>query len=128
MKRPFQFTGRVRSFKYAAQGLWLTLKTQHNAWIHAAATILVITLGFVLGISRIEWCLIVFACMAVWTAETLNTALECLADAITKEFDPLIGQAKDVAAGAVLLTAIAAVIVGVLVFGPYLHVLLFTSE
>jgi diacylglycerol kinase len=67
---------------------------------------------------------LVLACAAVWTAEALNTAFEYLADATTKEFDPLIGRAKDVAAGAVLITAIAAVIVGALVFTPYIVVLI----
>jgi diacylglycerol kinase len=70
-----------------------------------------------------EWCMIVLACAAVWTAEAMNTAFEYLADATTKEFHPVIGHAKDVAAGAVLITAIAAVVIGVLVFGPYIVVL-----
>ena len=122
MKRPFEFTGRLRSFKYAGQGVWLTFSSQHNAWIHAVATVLVMVAGFFLGISRTDWCVIVLACAAVWTAEALNTAFEYLADATTKEFHPIIGKAKDVAAGAVLFTAIAAVIVGVLVFEPYIRV------
>jgi diacylglycerol kinase (ATP) len=122
MKNPFEFTGRIRSFRYAGRGVWLTLKSQHNAWIHAAATIIVLIAGYLLGISRQEWCLIILACAAVWTAEALNTAIEHLADATTNGFHPLIGQAKDVAAGAVLITATAAIVVGVLVFGPYLLV------
>jgi diacylglycerol kinase (ATP) len=105
----------------------LTLRSQHNAWIHAAATVAVVIAGYLLGISRTEWCLIVLACAAVWTAEALNTAFEFLADATTREFHPLVGQAKDVAAGAVLVTALAALIVGVLVFGPYLMVLVHTT-
>jgi diacylglycerol kinase (ATP) len=105
----------------------LTLRSQHNARIHAAATVAVVIAGYLLGISRIEWCLIVLACAAVWTAEALNTALEFLADATTTEFHPLVGQAKDVAAGAVLATALAALIVGGLVFGPYLVVLVPTT-
>ena len=122
MKNPFEFTGRIRSFRYAGRGVWLTLKSQHNAWIHAAATIIVLIAGYLLGISRQEWCLIILACAAVWTAEALNTAIEYLADATTNGFHPLIGQAKDVAAGAVLITATAAIVVGVLVFGPCLLV------
>jgi diacylglycerol kinase (ATP) len=122
MKKPFELTSRIRSFRYAGRGIWLTLKSQHNAWIHAAATIIVLIAGYLLGISRQEWCLIILACAAVWTAEALNTAIEYLADATTNGFHPLIGQAKDVAAGAVLITATAAIVVGVLVFGPYLLV------
>ena len=116
----FQFAGRLRSFRYAGRGIWLTLKSQHNAWIHAVATIIVLIASYVLGISRLEWCLIVLACAAVWAAEALNTSLEHLADATTKDFHPIIGKAKDVAAGAVLITAIAAVVVGVLVLGPHI--------
>jgi diacylglycerol kinase len=119
MTRPFQFSGRIRSFRYAAKGILITLRSQHNAWIHAVATVLVITLGFMVGISRNEWCFIILACAAVWTAEALNTAFEFLCDATTEEFHSVVAQAKDVAAGAVLLTALGAVAVGVVVFGPY---------
>jgi diacylglycerol kinase (ATP) len=124
MSAPFTVAARLRSFRYAANGVWLTLKTQHNAWVHAGATLAVICAGFVLGISRTDWCVLVLACAAVWTAEALNTAFEYLADATTKKFDPLIGRAKDVAAGAVLITAIAALIVGALVLTPYIVVLI----
>lgn len=127
MNKPFQVEARVRSFKYAGRGLWLTLKSQHNAWIHAVATIVVIIAGLWFGISRAEWCLVVLASAAVWTAEALNTAIELLADATCKEVNPLIGQAKDIAAGAVLITAIAAVITAVLVFRPYVLLVLQTS-
>src|SRR5947208_16833559 len=119
--RPFQFTGRLRSFKYAFQGIATTLRSQHNAWIHAAATVLVVIAGFVLHLPRLDWCLIILAIAAVWTAEALNTAFEFLADATTKEFHPVVGQAKDVAAGAVLITALAAAVVGLLVFVPHLQ-------
>ena len=119
MKRAFEFTSRIRSFKYAGLGLWTMLRSQRNAWIHAIATVGVCAAGLCFRISRIEWCLLVLAMMAVWAAEALNTAFEFLADATTPEFHPLVMQAKDVAAGAVLLSAIGAVIIGLLVFGPY---------
>jgi diacylglycerol kinase (ATP) len=124
MNKPFTLSGRILSFKYAGRGVWLTIKSQHNAWVHALATIVVIVAGFALSISRIEWCVIVLACAAVWTAEALNTALELLADAKTKEIHPVIGQAKDVAAGAVLITALGAVIVGVIIFAPHVSTLI----
>ena len=120
MAKPFKFVGRLRSFRYGARGIWLTFKSQHNAWIHALATVVVVGAGYVLGISRSEWCIIILTCAAVWTAEALNTALEFLADATTKEFSPLVGQAKDVAAGAVLITALSAVAVGAFVFAPHI--------
>ncbi len=115
---PFSFTGRVRSFTYALAGIGLMLRSQHNAWIHAAASAAVCAAGFALGISRLEWCWIVLALMAVWSAEALNTAFEFLADVASPEFHPLVKHAKDVAAGAVLLAAIGAAIIGLLVLGP----------
>ncbi len=120
MNKPFSLAQRARSFKFAANGVWLTLATQHNAWIHAVATLAVILAGWFLRIGRGDWCLILLACAAVWIAEALNTAIEFLADATTKEFNARIGKAKDVAAGAVLIAAIAAILVGGAVFGPYL--------
>lgn len=67
-----------------------------------------------------EWCWIILAIMAVWTAEALNTALEFLADVASPEFHPLVGYAKDVAAGGVLISAIGSALVGILVLGPHL--------
>lgn len=120
MNRPFSVMERIASIKCAGRGVLLMLRSQHNAWIHTVATVAVIMIGLALGITRLEWCLIVLACAAVWTAETLNTAFEYLADATNKEFHPVIGQAKDMAAGAVLITALGAVITGVLVLVPHL--------
>jgi diacylglycerol kinase (ATP) len=77
-------------------------------------------LGLVLRISVAEWCWIVLAVVAVWTAEALNTAFEFLTDVASPAFHPLAGKAKDVAAGAVLISAIGSVLIGLLVFGPHL--------
>jgi diacylglycerol kinase (ATP) len=120
MTHQFKISDRVRSFRFAGQGVWWTLRTQHNAWIHATATILALLAGLLLHIGRIEWCLVIFACAAVWGAEMVNTAIEHLGDVISKDFHPGIGRAKDAAAGAVLIAAGAAVVVGILVFGPHL--------
>lgn len=128
MNRPFEFAARMRSVRHALQGIGYVLRSQHNAWIHAAATMLVVAAGFFLGLTAIEWCCIVIASTSVWTAEALNTALELLADAAIEELHPLVGHAKDVAAGAVLVTAIGAVIVGVIIFWPHIHRLLFAAE
>jgi diacylglycerol kinase (ATP) len=116
--RSLSFSGRIRSVAFALRGLGVMLRSQHNAWIHAAATIAVAGAGLWLGISRAEWCWIVLAIVAVWTAEALNTALEFLTDVAAPEFHPIAGQAKDVAAGAVLIAALGAVVIGVLVLGP----------
>ena len=118
MNRPFAFSGRLRSFRCAGRGLVLMLASQHNAWIHAVATVVVVGAGLLWRIAPAEWCAIVLAVVAVWMAEGLNTALEFLADAASPAFHPLIGKAKDVAAGAVLLAAMGAVVIGLLVFGP----------
>lgn len=120
MYQTFNFSARLHSFRYALAGLRTLLLTQHNAWIHAAATVVVVAAGLALGLSRADWCWLVLAMTLVWMAEALNTALEFLADAVTQEFHPLILQAKDVAAAAVLIAAIGALVIGLLVFGPHL--------
>ncbi len=112
--------GRVRSFQCAIKGIAIMLATQHNAWIHAVATICVVATGFFFGFSKSEWCWIVLAIIAVWTAEALNTAFEFLADIASPDFHPLTGKAKDVAAGAVLISVIGSVIIGLFIIGPYL--------
>jgi diacylglycerol kinase (ATP) len=121
--RPFQFTGRIRSFEYAVVGLVRMIRCQHNAWIHTVATVVVIVLGVLFRLSRFEWCWIVLAIALVWTAEALNTAFEFLADAASPNFHPIVKDAKDVAAGAVLVTAIAAVIIGAIIFEPHVAAL-----
>ena len=97
------------------------IKSQHNAWVHAAATIAVGTAGFLLDVSPGEWCWLIVAVVSVWTAEALNTALELLCDVASPEFHPLVEKAKDVAAGAVLIAAVGALAVGALVLGPHLQ-------
>jgi len=119
MDRPFQFSGRIRSFKFAFIGIWILFKSQHNAWIHACATVGVVAAGISFGVSAAEWCWLILAMMAVWTAEALNTAFEFLADAASPEFHPLVKHAKDVAAGAVLISAIGAAAIGLLVLAPH---------
>ncbi len=116
----FSAKDRVRSFGYAGNGLRVLVSGQHNAWIHTTLTVVAIGLGFALRISGPEWCAIVIAIGLVWIAEGFNTALELLADAAVPERNEKIGQAKDVAAGAVLVAAIAAALVGAIVFLPRL--------
>jgi diacylglycerol kinase (ATP) len=116
----FSFSGRIRSGVYALQGITVLLKSQHNAWIHAVATLCVVGAGVLLGVSRLEWCLLVLAITLVWLAEALNTALEFLCDAVSPEFHPLVKKSKDIAAGAVLLSAVGAAAMGLIIFTPYL--------
>ena len=124
MHRPFRLRDRQRSFGYAWAGVLTVLRSQHNAWIHAVATVLVGAAGLLLSISASDWCRLVVAIALVWIAESFNTALEFLADAVSEEEHPLIQKAKDAAAGAVLIAAIAAVMIGVIVFAPYIGNLL----
>lgn len=114
------FTGRLRSVTDALRGIRIMLRSQHNAWIHAVATFIVVGIGLVSRLSAAEWCWIVLAIMSVWTAETLNTALEFLTDVASPTFHPVAEKAKDAAAGAVLLSAVGSAIVGTLVLGPHL--------
>jgi diacylglycerol kinase (ATP) len=95
------------------------ISSQHNAWIHAVASVLVVTAGLQFGLGRAEWCWIILAIVSVWTAEALNTAFEILTDVASPAFHPLAAKAKDVAAGAVLLTALGAAAIGFLVLGPH---------
>jgi diacylglycerol kinase (ATP) len=114
------FNGRIRSVRFAIRGIRTMVASQHNAWIHAAATVVVVTMGLLVGLSWAEWCWIVLAVVSVWTAEALNTAFEFLTDVASPNFHPIAGKAKDVAAGAVLIAASGAVVIGALVFWPKL--------
>ena len=113
-----EFYSRVKSFRYAFEGWWHVLSTQHNAWIHALVSVAVLGLGLWLGISRQEWAIIILAVTAVWTAEFMNTALEALVDLVAPDYHPLAKIAKDVAAAAVLIGALGAILIGLLIFGP----------
>ena len=99
------------------------LKGQHNAWVHLFATILVSITALFLHINTLEWCFLILSIMAVWVSEALNTAFEFLCDVASPEFHPLVKKSKDVAAGAVLLSAIGAAIIGCIVFIPYITAL-----
>ena len=111
---------RVASFGHAGRGVWSALRSEVHLRFHAAATVAVAGLGFYYRLGRLEWALVALAVAGVWTAELLNTAIEALTDLASPDFHPLAGKAKDVAAGAVLLAAAGAAVVGALVFGPHL--------
>ena len=121
MTASFRCRERLRSFRFAFAGIWTLLKSQHNAWIHALATLVVVVAGWYCHLAVTEWCLLTLAITMVWVAEGLNTAIEYLADMVSPQFHPLIEACKDVAAGAVLLAAIGSLVIGLLVFGPHLE-------
>lgn len=112
------------SFVWAFRGVGVLVRTQANARIHLAATLVVVAAGFICGISRGEWCAVVAAIGLVWTAEGLNTAIEAVVDLVSPEHHSLAGRAKDVAAGAVLCAALTAAVIGLLVFVPRLSMLI----
>ena len=104
-----------RSFSYAAKGIGWAVRTQRNMRIHLTALVLVVVFGFVEGLRPTHWCLELLCCMAVISLELMNSALESACDAITREKNPLIGRAKDAAAGAVLVAAFGSVVVALVI-------------
>jgi diacylglycerol kinase (ATP) len=114
----------VSSFRYAFAGLRYLLWTQRNAKIHTAIGLAVVGLGFALGIDRYEWLVLILTIAMVLAAEGVNTAVEAAVDLASPGYHPLAKIAKDVGAGTVLLTAIAAVIVGIVLFLPRLWAIL----
>ncbi len=122
---PFTVSGRVKSFRHALAGLVFVLRSQHNAWVHAAVTVLVLALAAVLGsattpFSVDDWCILILAMTIVWVSEAFNTGLEVLADALVTERHPTVKIAKDIAAGAVLVASLGSVVVGAILFLPRL--------
>lgn len=115
----FSIAARLKSFQYAFAGFVFMMRTQHNAWLHLVATILVIGAGFALRVSADDWRWLLAAIALVWVAETVNTAFEHLCDVVSPEFHPSVKRAKDIAAAAVLVCAIASTIIGALTFAPY---------
>ncbi|MFC1467119.1 diacylglycerol kinase family protein [Verrucomicrobiota bacterium] len=116
----FSVKARVRSIGFALEGVRTLMLTQYNAWVHCVAIVAVCGFGFWLEVSRMEWAVLVLAMMAVLSAEALNTAMEFLADAVIPEEHPEVKKAKDVAAGGVLIAAIASVIIAMLILMPHL--------
>lgn len=109
---------RKLSFRYAFSGWWFVIRTQRNAWIHTLFSVAVVLLSFWLGLSRLEWAIILFAITLVWMAEFLNTALEAVVDLASPQQHFLAQVGKDVGAAAVLIAAGSSVLIGLLILGP----------
>ena len=107
----FTFRKRLASFRYAFNGIRLLIQKEHNAWIHCFAAICVVIAGFFFGLSQTEWIAVVIVIGAVLSAEAINSSIE---------YNEIIKKTKDLAAGAVLIMAIAAAIVGSIIFFPKL--------
>lgn len=123
MKPPSFLRGLRLSFCYAGRGLWRTLRTQPNARIHLGAAIAALALGWGLGVPTGQMAVLVLAITLVFLAEVLNTVIEITLDLAHPAHHPAVGWAKDAAAGAVLLCALAAVVVGLFVLLPPLVLL-----
>jgi diacylglycerol kinase len=111
-------------FAYALRGLWYALRTQRNARVHLACALAVTLAGVLLRLSASEFAMLYIAIAGVFIAEMFNTVIELCVDLASPEYHPLAGRAKDVAAGAVLLSALLAVVIGALVLGPHVWALL----
>jgi diacylglycerol kinase (ATP) len=120
MNKKFSLRSRLQSFRFAFEGVISFFKAEHNAWLHLAATILALTLTLLLSCTQTEIVFIVLAMCLVWASEFFNSAIERLADLVTTETNPQIKFIKDVSAAAVLITAIAALITGSIIFIPKL--------
>lgn len=108
---------RFNAFRYAFSGWWYVIKTQRNAWIHAIASMGVISLSLWLKLPPRDWAVLILTIALVWTAEFLNTALEAVVDLSIPSQHPLARVGKDVGAAAVLIAALSSIVIGVLILG-----------
>ncbi|MGA2490818.1 MAG: diacylglycerol kinase family protein [Anaerolineales bacterium] len=116
------FVSRACSFRHAFQGWWYVLRTQRNAWIHTAISILVLLVAVWLRLSLRDWAVLFLTIALVWTAEFINTALEAVVDLASPHQHPLAKVGKDVGAAAVLLASLSAILVGLVILGPPLWI------
>lgn len=116
----FSFKKRLKSFSHAFRGLKILFRDTHNARIHLVAALVVIFFAAFFKLTIAEWLILIVMIALVIAAELFNSSIEYLCDAVTKDFHPMIKNAKDMAAGAVLIISIGAAIGGILIFVPYI--------
>ncbi|PFO03675.1 diacylglycerol kinase [Bacillus sp. AFS076308] len=109
----------LNSFSYAVAGILTAAQNERNMRFHLISSLIVLVLSFYFSISKLEWIFILFAIGGMFALELMNTAIERVVDLVTAEFHPLAKQAKDIAAGAVFIYSILTVIVGIIIFLPY---------
>lgn len=114
------FKERYNSFKFAFRGLNSAVRSEPHMRLHVLSALAVVVAGFIFGITRVEWCILVGCMGMVFMAEIFNTAIETLTNLVSPDIHPLAGKTKDLAAGAVLAASITAAIIGTIVFLPYL--------
>ncbi|AEA44362.1 diacylglycerol kinase family protein [Fluviicola taffensis] len=120
-KHTFSISARIKSFKYAFAGLKILFIEEHNARIHLVSALIAIILGVVLKISLNEWIVLVIVMGLVFICELINTSLEAMADFASPEKHPQIKKVKDLAAASVLIGALVALVVGIIIFCPKIH-------
>lgn len=106
------------SFRFAAQGIGTAMKREQNMKVHAGSAVVVVAAGMWTGLDPVEWMLVILLIGGMLALELVNSALERVVDLVTAERHPLAKQAKDMAAGAVLVFAVASAIIGLLIFLP----------
>ena len=109
----------LKSYRYALRGIYIAFRDENNMTFHLVAAIIVVLLNIGLNISKTEWLITLLLIGLAWMAEVFNTAIETLADRVTKEQDPLIAKAKDLASGAVIIICGFAVICALIIYLPY---------
>ena len=116
----FTLRKRLKSFRFAFNGIRLLVTREHNAWIHCFIAVCVIVTGCLVGLSATEWIVITMAIGMVLAAEAFNSSIEALADLVSPGYNEAIKRTKDLAAGAVLILAIASAVIGLVIFVPKL--------
>ena len=119
-QQEFSLRARLRSFRFAWDGIASFFQREHNAWLHFMATIAVFTTALLVGVTKTELLALIFAIGLVWIAEMFNTCIERVMDFVSEQKHPEIKFIKDLAAGAVLTASITALIIGAVVFIPKL--------
>lgn len=120
-KEKFSVRKRIVSFKYALNGLRILFSEEHNARIHAAITIFVVTMGILFSISSVEWMILCILTGMVFSLEIINSAIENLCDYISPEWNNMIKKIKDLMAAAVFITTVISVVCGTIIFLPKIY-------
>jgi diacylglycerol kinase (ATP) len=110
--------GRLRSFRYAFRGAWLLIRTEHSIMVQLFVAFAVSVAGYFANLSATEWILQILAISGVLVSEALNTAIEKLCDFVHPDHSNHIGMVKDISAGAVTFAALAAVVIGIIIYFP----------
>lgn len=118
-KKSFAHT-RIQAIKVALEGIKYVMTSQPNARIHAGFTLAVFLVAGLLKLPRLEWVILLLTVGLVWAAEVFNTAVEIVVDVISPDYDPKAKMIKDISAGAVLISVLVSILVGLIIFGPYL--------